>query len=118
MNKEIGRRNALTAELEFVVDGWKAFAEEFHGKEYTDGEHAFGVMIVEFQEALDRVEAVGNVIKEFKEKQVMNHTYQDTPKQMAALYDHARFAAEEFAQLAAVAQKTMQSGFVKECDRE
>lgn len=117
-SEEVRRRNALTETLKEVIYGWVKFAEEYHGKEYADGEHAYGVMNVEYTEALNRVEAVGNAIRDFKENQVMNHKYHDTGKQMAALYDHACFAAEEFAQLAAVALKTIQSGFVKECDRE
>lgn len=112
-SEEVRRRDELTEKLKEVVNGWAKFATEYHSEEYADGEHSYGVMNIEYTEALNQVEAVANVIKDFKETQVMNHKYFDTAKQMAALYDHALFAAEEFAQLAAVALKTIQSGFVK-----
>lgn len=112
-SEEVRRRDELTEKLKEVVNGWAKFAMEYHGDEYADGEHSYGVINIEYTEALDWAEAVGNVIGDFKENQVMNHKYHDTGKQMAALYDHALFAAEEFAQLAAVALKTMQSGFVR-----
>ena len=112
-SEEVRRRDELTEKLKEVVNGWAKFAREYHGEEYADGEHAYGVINIEYTEALDWAEAVGNVIRDFKENQVMNHKYHDTRKQMAALYDHALFAAEEFAQLAAVALKAIQSGFVR-----
>ena len=111
-SEENRRRDELTEKLKEVVNGWAKFAEEYHGKEYADGEHAYGVMNIEYTEALNRVEAVGNVIRDFKENQVMNHKYHDTRKQMAALYDHALFAAEEAVQIAAVAMKAIGSAFV------
>lgn len=112
-SEEVRRRDELTEKLKEVVNGWTKFAEEYHGKEYADGEHAYGVMNIELTEAINQAQAAANVIETFKENQVMNHKYHDTPKHMAALYDHALFAAEEFAQLAAVALKTIQSGFVR-----
>lgn len=112
-SEETRFRNELTERMENIVEDWKLFAEEYHGGQYADGEHAYGVMNIELTEAINQAQAAANVIETFKENQVMNHKYHDTPKQMAALYDHARFAAEEFAQLAAVALKTIQSGFVR-----
>ena len=118
MNKEIGRRNALTAELEFVIDGWKAFAEKYHGKEFTDGEHAYGVMCAEYNEAKDAVNEVVFNISRFYQDNVREHDYTNAVNELESLYNNAASAAEEFAQIAAVALKTIQSRFVKESDKK
>lgn len=119
MTEETKARNELTDAMESIVERWELFAEVYHGKEYADGEHAYGVLDIEFQEAVDRATRVAECIKEFKEDHVMQHNYAGSRKLMQELFDQARFAAEEFAQIAAVALKTAGSAFVyKECDRE
>lgn len=112
-NTEMVHRRMLEEDMEDLVKRWASFAIAFHGDEYTDGEHAFGVLAIEYQELLERVEALGNLIQDFREKQVMQHNYFETKELMDAIYDQARFAAEEAAQVAAVAKKAKASGFVR-----
>ena len=112
MDDEMNARNKLSDDMADLVERWELFAETFHSKEFTDGEHAFGVLFIEFREMLERVEAMGNLIQRFREEQVMQHYYGDSRKLLQALYDQSRFAAEEAAQVGAVALKAIGSKFV------
>lgn len=112
-NTEMVHRRMLEENMEDLVKRWASFAIAFHGDEYTDGEHAFGVLAIEYQELLERVEALGNLIRDFRERQVMQHSYSDTDDMMSAIYDQGRFAAEEAAQVAAVAKKVTVSSFTR-----
>ena len=112
MTEEIKARNELTDAMEAIVERWELFAEVYHGKEYADGEHAYGVLAIEFQEAADRANRVAECIEEFKKEQVMQHNYAESRKLMQELFDQARFAAEEAVQIAAAAMKAIGSAFV------
>ncbi len=112
VNEELAVRNTLSDDMVDLVERWELFAETFHSKEFTDGEHAFGVLFIEFRELVERVEAMGNLIQRFREEQVMQHYYGDSRKLLQALYDQSRFAAEEAAQVGAVALKAIGSKFV------
>jgi hypothetical protein len=99
-----------------LVGRWLSFAREYHGFEYVDGEHAFGVLVIEYEELLKHVDKLTDMIRDFQQRQVMQHRYEHTKELMDGIYDQARFAAEEAAQVAAVARKIKTSGFVKEGD--
>lgn len=107
------KREELHDRMETLAESWLAFAEEHHGKEFTDGEHAYGVMCAEYNEAKDAVNEVVVNISRFYQDNVREHDYTNAVKELERLYNNAASAAEEFAQIAAVALKTMGSGFVR-----
>ena len=49
-NTEMVHRRMLEENMEDLVKRWASFAIAFHGDEYTDGEHAFGVLAIEYQD--------------------------------------------------------------------
>ena len=118
MTDEVKVRNQLTEHMEEIAKTWELFAQRYHGHEYVDGEHAFGVLVREYHEMIDHVIAMQNLIKEYEEKHIGSHYFADTGKLMEDLKRHAVYAAEEAVQIAAVAMKTIQSRFVKESDKK
>lgn len=113
MNREeLQVREKLDNDMAELVERWEIFAETYHGLEYADGEHAFGVLFIEFNELIERVKAMGNLIQRFREEQVMQHYYGESKELLQALYDQSRYAAEEAAQVGAVALKAIGSAFV------
>ena len=118
MTDEVKARNQLTEYMEEIAKTWELFAQSYHGHEYVDAEHAFGVLVREYHEMIDHVIAMQNLIKEYEEKHIGSHYFADTGKLMEDLKRHAVYAAEEAVQIAAVAMKTIQSRFVKESDKK
>ena len=116
MTDETKARTTMRTYMEELAKTWETFSEVYHTNEFVDAEHAFGVLVREYHELLERVRNIQNLIKEFEDKQLGNHYYADTGKLMMALKTHAVSAAEEAVQIAAVAMKTIQSGFVKGSD--
>lgn len=113
MNREeLQVREKLDNDMAELVERWEIFAETYHGREYVDGEHAFGVLFTELSELVERVETMGNLIQRFKQDHVMQHWYGESKELLKALYNQSRFAAEEAAQVGAVALKAIGSSFV------
>ena len=112
MTDEVKARNQLTEYMEEIAKTWELFAQCYHGHEYVDAEHAFGVLVREYHEMIDHVIAMQNLIKEYEEKHIGSHYFADTGKLMEDLKRHAVYAAEEAVQIAAVAMKAIGSAFV------
>lgn len=112
MIDEVKARNQLTEHMEEIAKAWELFAQRYHGHEYVDAEHAFGVLVREYHEMLDHVAAIQNLIKEYEEKHIGSHYFADTGRLMEDLKRHAVYAAEEAVQIAAVAMKAIGSAFV------
>lgn len=112
MIDEVKERNQLTEYMEEIAKSWELFAQRYHGHEYVDAEHAFGVLVREYHEMIDHVAAIQNLIKEYEEKHIGSHYFADTGKLMEDLKRHAVYAAEEAVQIAAVAMKAIGSAFV------
>lgn len=106
-------RMELKDTMEQMAGLWCIFARTFHGSKYADAEHAFGVMVREYHESVDQVQLVRLAIKKFEDECLSTHCYEDAPKILKDLFEFSVSAAEEFAQLAAVAQKALGSGFVE-----
>jgi len=109
---EVKERNQLTEYMEEIAKSWELFAQRYHGHEYVDAEHAFGVLVREYHEMIDHVAAIQNLIKEYEVKHIGSHYFADTGRLMEDLKRHAVYAAEEAVQIAAVAMKAIGSAFV------
>lgn len=107
-------RQELRDLLEETIDGWRHFAMKYHGQEFSDGEHSFGVLTRELHEAQEKAKAVDKLITDYEETCIGAHCYDYADYLLWCISAWALDAAEEFAQLAAVAQKTKLSWFITE----
>lgn len=108
--EEHRKRQELRNIMELIAGLWCSFAQIYHGIEYADAEHAFGVLVREYHEALESSQSVRMTIRRFEDTCLRTHCYDEAAKIMKEIFEFSVAAAEEFAQLAGVAQKAIGSG--------